>query len=194
MNVRGHMNKERMQRRAFLGAIAGFPALVAAQETATPPGAGFRVAAGEDRFSRTLKLPQGNQMFIKVAAEDSAGAFFLTEQPSGRKGGPPKHFHLDVDEWFYCLAGEYVMEVGDRRFELKPGDSVWGPRRIPHAFAFVGNTPGRLLIGFTPAGRMEQFFRDLAARGTYFGAGSDQDKEKARQQYGVVNVGPPLKF
>jgi hypothetical protein len=39
---------------------------------------------------------------------------------------------------------------------------VLAPRRIPHAFCGVGDKPGRMLIAFTPAGKMEQFFRDTA--------------------------------
>jgi quercetin dioxygenase-like cupin family protein len=163
-----------IRRRAFLGTIAALPADVLAQgQTADSSGVGVKVLAGESRFGGTLKLPDGSRLFIKVA---SGGAFFLTEQPSGKKGGPPKHFHLEEDEWFYCLAGEYVVEIGNQRHALKAGDSVLGPRRVPHAFAFVGNTPGRLMVGFTPAGRVEQFFRDLHARGTYFGAGTDEDR------------------
>ena len=50
------------------------------------------------------------------------------------------------------------------------------------------------MVGFTPAGRVEQFFRDLDARGTYFGTGTDEDREAAKQRYGIVNVGPPLAF
>jgi quercetin dioxygenase-like cupin family protein len=183
-----------IRRRAFLGAMAALPASALAQpQTADPTGVGVKVAAGEGR-GRTLKLPDGSLMFVKVATEDSGGAFFLTEQPSGKKGGPPKHFHLGEDEWFYCLSGEYIVEVGNQRYALKPGDSVLGPRRVPHAFAFVGETPGRLMVGFTPAGRLEQFFRDLDARGTYFGNGTAEEKELARQRYGIVNVGPPLVF
>jgi quercetin dioxygenase-like cupin family protein len=175
--------------------MAALPAgVLAQQQTANPSGVGVKVAAGEGRFGRALKLPDGGLLFIKVATQDSGGAFFLTEQPSGQKGGPPKHFHLEEDEWFYCLAGEYIVEVGTQRYELKPGDSILGPRRVPHAFAFVGNTPGRLMVAFTPAGRLEQFFRDLDARGQYFGSGTDEEKEAARQRYGIVNVGPPLKF
>jgi quercetin dioxygenase-like cupin family protein len=139
-------------------------------------------------------LPGGGVLLIKVSSKDTGGAFLLTEQPSAGKGGPPKHFHLDEDEWFYCLAGEYIVEVGSERYQLRPGDSVLGPRRVPHAFAFVGDAPGRLIVGFTPAGRMEQFFTDLAARGAYFGQGTDADRETARRRYGIVNVGPPLKF
>lgn len=39
---------------------------------------------------------------------------------------------------------------------------------------------------------MEQFFRDLEKRGAYFGSGTAEDKETLRQEYGIVNVGPPL--
>jgi quercetin dioxygenase-like cupin family protein len=193
--LESYLRNRAIRRRAFLGTMAAFPAAVLAQQQpAAPSGTGVKVAAGEGRFGRALKLPDGSPLFIKVASQDSGGAFFLTEQPSGRKGGPPKHLHLEEDEWFYCLAGDYIVEVGSQRYELKPGDSVLGPRGIPHAFAFVGSTPGRLMVGFTPAGRVEQFFRDLDARGTYFGTGTDEDREVARKRYGIVNVGPPLAF
>ena len=56
------------------------------------------------------------------------------------------------------------------------GDSVLGPRRVPHAFVYDGAGPGRILIGFTPAVRIEQFFRDLEKRGEYFGNGTPEDK------------------
>lgn len=189
------MRETEVERRLFLTAIAAVPAgLLAAQQKAAPANAGVRVAAGDGRFNQILRLPGGGQLFIKVSSQDTAGAFLLTEQPSAGKGGPPKHYHRDEDEWFYCLAGQYIVEVGDQRFDLGPGDSVLGPRRVPHAFAFVGDTSGRLLVGFTPAGRMEQFFRDLSARGQYFGTGSNDDRQRAEKEYGIVNVGPPLKF
>src|SRR5205814_4022128 len=76
------------------------------------------------------------------------------------------------------------------RLALGPGDSVLGPRRIPHAFVYDGTGPGRILIGFTPAARIEQFFRDLEKRGEYFGNGSAEDKELVHRLYGIVNVGP----
>jgi hypothetical protein len=63
---------------------------------------------------------------------------------------------------------------------------------VPHAFVYDGVGTGRLLIGFTPAGRMEQFFSDLERRSQYFGNTTPQDKETARREYGIVNVGPPL--
>jgi quercetin dioxygenase-like cupin family protein len=161
--------------------------------SATPAVA--KVAAGTDRSSGPRKLPGGDPVYVKVTTQDTAGALFMTEQPITRRGvGPPKHYHEEQDEWFYCLTGEYVVEIGDQRFRLVAGDSVLGPRRIPHAFVYDGSGPGRLLVGFTPAGRMEQFFRDLEARGEYFGNGTVEDRERAHREYGIVNVGPPLKL
>jgi hypothetical protein len=52
--------------------MAALPAGVRAQQqTADPSGVGVKVAAGEARFGRTLRLPGGNPLFIKVATEDT---------------------------------------------------------------------------------------------------------------------------
>jgi quercetin dioxygenase-like cupin family protein len=182
-------------RRAFVEALVAFPFGKAAFSAQAASGPVVKVAAGSGRANDIIKLPGGDLIHVKVATEESGGTLFMTEQPIERRGsGPPKHYHEEQDEWFYCLAGEYVVEIGDQRFRLSPGDSVLGPRRVPHAFVYDGAGPGRILIGFTPALRIEQFFRDLAKRGDYFGNGSAEDKESARRLYGIVNVGPPLRL
>ena len=81
-----------------------------------------------------------------------------------------------------------MVEIGDRRSRLGPGDSVLVPRRVPHAFVFDAPGAGRLLVGFAPALTIEQFFRDLAKRGHTFGNGTAEEKETARRLYGIVNV------
>jgi quercetin dioxygenase-like cupin family protein len=185
-----------IRRRSFLRPLLVAPAALVAQSQPASTSSGIaKIAAGTSRFNDVIKLPGGDLLYVKVATADSGGALFMTEQPITRRGvGPPKHYHEEQDEWFYCLAGEYVVEIGDQRVRLAAGDSVLGPRRVPHAFVYDGVGPGRLLVGFTPAGRMEKFFRDLAKRGEYFGNGTPEDRETARRDYGIVNVGPPLRL
>jgi len=189
------MVEMRSPRRSLFKSLFTIPFALVAQSPPSPSPGVAKVASGEDRSGKVIKLPGGDLLYTKVSTQDSGGALFMTEQPIQRRGtGPPKHYHEDQDEWFYCLAGEYVVEIGDKRFRLAPGDSVLGPRRVPHAFVYDGTGLGRLLVGFTPAGRMEKFFRDLEKRGEYFGNGTADDKEIARREYGIVNIGPPLKL
>ena len=41
-----------------------------------------------------------------------------------------------------------------------PENPVLAPRGVPHTFSSVGTAPSRMLIAFTPAVKMEQYFRD----------------------------------
>jgi uncharacterized cupin superfamily protein len=84
------------------------------------------------------------------------------------------------------MEGEFHVEIGDQKLKLKPGDSVVMPRNVLHVSAQVGETPGKLLIAFTPAGRMEEFFRDFGKTGKL---PTEPDVVKA---YGLERVGPPL--
>lgn len=57
---------------------------------------------------------------------------------------------------------DLIAQAGDQRLQLHAGESVLAPRAVPHTFSLVGE-PGRLLIAFSPAGKMEQYFRDAEA-------------------------------
>lgn len=95
-----------------------------------------------------------------MSPQDSSGLFIL-ENAFREKGGPARHLHYDQDEWFYAREGEFIVEVGQDRISLKPGDSLLASRRVPHVWAYVGDTRGRMLIAFMPAGKMEAFFREV---------------------------------
>jgi mannose-6-phosphate isomerase-like protein (cupin superfamily) len=183
-----------MGRRSFLGAaMAAFPLALMGQsiKTSTPVRA-TRVPAGEDRFGERHNLGASLTDF-KVSTQDSSGALFTMEHTNRKKGGPPRHLHHNEDEWFYAIEGEYLIEVGSERFQLKSGDSILAPREVPHVFAFVGETHGKLLIAFAPANRMEAFFREYMKRqdSAYSNADKANDKELYRA-YGMDLLGPPL--
>jgi quercetin dioxygenase-like cupin family protein len=103
-----------------------------------------------------------SSLAFKVLSGDTGGNLFVIEHSHLVPGGPPLHLHLYQDEWFYVMEGEVAFQVGDKRAQLKPGESVLGPRRVPHAFSSVA-PQSRMLIAFTPAGMMEKFFLDGAA-------------------------------
>lgn len=180
-------------RRSFLqtsflqAALAAFPMVAMTQETeAQTPTKAVCVKHDADRFNEALKLGGANTYACKVSTKDTNGALFLLEQRNLRKGGPPRHVHHRQDEWFYILDGEFIAEVGTEKFRLEPGDSLFAPRRVPHAFARVGENDGRLLIGFQPAGEMEHFFHEIAKMPDY------AKDEKLYQACGMELVGPPL--
>jgi len=180
---------QEMERRSFLGlAAASIPFTLFGQlsQVDTPGGRTF-VPAGEDRFAKTRPIPTGSSTF-KVSTQDSQGALFVMEHSNQKKGGPPLHLHHNEDEWFYVIQGDYLVEVGSRRHRLKSGDSILGPREVSHAWAFVGNTPGRLLVAYAPAGKMELFFAERDKRG---GTAYSTDLALYRT-CGIELLGPPL--
>lgn len=145
----------------------------------------IRVSAGEDRFGEHRGLGISSIAF-KVVPQDSNGLFVL-ENTFRAKGGPARHLHHEQDEWFYAAEGEFIVEVGEERIRMKPGDSLLAPRKVPHVWAYVGDATGRMLITFMPAGKMEAFFREV----TKANAMPPQDPA-LWQAHGMELLGPPL--
>ena len=150
-------------------------------------GKGFHVAAGIDRFGAELFYLNG-RFDCKVSARDTEGDLCIYDTFRTARGGPPLHIHHDQDEWFFVREGQFVFQVGDDTFELKPGDSVFGPRKVPHAFVNVTET-GTLMIVYQPAGTIEQFFLD----GSRFSAAPTSTELQALyRKHSLEIVGPPL--
>jgi quercetin dioxygenase-like cupin family protein len=152
--------------------------------------AGRHVAAGKDcsgehAMSIWVLIP----LSTKVLTSDTNGGWFLFEHRDMPKGGPPRHIHHGQDEWFYVVKGCYAMEVGDSRYELKPGDSLLAPRGVPHAWACVSDDPGTILTAVSPAGTFEQFIRETTKHPTL---PSPAEIEKAFAAHDMTVVGPPL--
>jgi mannose-6-phosphate isomerase-like protein (cupin superfamily) len=157
-----------LQRRSFLKAFASIAPAAAmhnlvAQAPAPPPPAGLHpVGAGQDRSGHIHSLGFSSLAF-KVSTADTAGNLFIIEHRNlVPDSGPALHMHLSQEEWFYVMEGEVLFQVGDQRLHLRAGESILAPRRVPHTFSATGS-PAHLLIAFTPACKMEQYFIDAAA-------------------------------
>ncbi|HVX29504.1 MAG TPA: cupin domain-containing protein [Nitrolancea sp.] len=150
------------------------------------PTVPVRIPRGQDRFGEQHDVGNGSLTF-KVTGPESHGALLIAELAHHTPGGPPRHVHPHQDEWFSVIEGHYQIVVGDGLFDLEPGDSVFGPRGVPHTWAYVGGGGGRLLIIVSPAWQMEEFLRALSDQQQM----APQDPE-FWQRYGLELLGPPI--
>ncbi len=181
-----------IERRTFLGAaLAALPFALTDQPLHASTEAKVAVVpSGEDRMGQNHAVGVSISSF-KVSSQDSHGGLFIMEHSNhNKKGGPPRHMHHYEDEWFYVVEGDYVVEIGSERMRLKSGDSILAPREIPHGWAFVGDTPGRVLIAFAPANKMEEFISKMPAPGTTHSAYSTD--AAYYRAYGIDLLGPPI--
>ncbi len=147
------------------------------------------VPKGKNRFKEELLIWGMIPLEIKVSGKDTNDSFFVFEHAKMSKGGPPRHFHYKQDEWFYAMEGTFAFEVGDEKFILKPGDSLFAPRMVPHVWAYTEDKPGTLLLAVQPAGSLEQFFMENCAMTR---PPTPEEAEKSFAAHGMKVVGPPL--
>jgi mannose-6-phosphate isomerase-like protein (cupin superfamily) len=151
------------------------------------------VQADKDRFGKPISLFQGDTFYTKVSTADSDGDVYVFESIREKEGGPSLHLHYEQDEFWYILKGEFLFKVGEETFTAKAGDTVFGPRNVPHAFAKIGKGESRILMFFQPAGKMEKMFKDIS-EGATKNMTTDEEKNKFFHEYGLKRVGPPLTY
>jgi mannose-6-phosphate isomerase-like protein (cupin superfamily) len=135
-----------------------------------------------------------------LAAGESGGLLgaAIVTQPVGT--ATPLHLHSREAEVFYLLDGEMTYRAGDDTFEVRPGDFVWLPARIPHAFRVTGVEPVRFLGLSLPGGLFELYDEVGRPAGearlpTAEEAPLAEDVERwlgLAPSYGLQVLGPPL--
>jgi mannose-6-phosphate isomerase-like protein (cupin superfamily) len=123
------------------------------------------------------------RILIRATAESTGGAFSMFEELPPLVD-TPMHVHARDDELFYGLAGEHVVQVGEREFAIGPGGMVFAPHGVPHSQRRVVPGEGRLLIMTTPGG-FDGFFRELAVADSAGTLGSDA-YAAASERYGIT--------
>ena len=76
---------------------------------------------------------------------------------------PVKHLHPSQDEHIEVLEGELTVRTSAGQRTLAVGDTIDIPRGIPHQMWNDGDAPARTRWETRPAGRTEQWFRDIDA-------------------------------
>lgn len=100
----------------------------------------------------------GQPIWVTLPASRTGGRLTVLEHIAAPGQGPPLHVHAREDEALHLLSGRLRALVGDRMTEAGPGDSIFLPRGVPHAWSCVGPAPARMLVVLSPSG-FEEFFR-----------------------------------
>lgn len=154
---------------------------------------GFKILSGDGRIHGHIKLKgvNSNIVDVKISGSDTDGDLLIFEQTSLSQGkGTPLHVHTSQDEIFYIIEGVYKFQVGDDKYDLKTGDSIFLPRQVPHAWTQVSEK-GKMTVIMQPAGKLENFFVTMACL----------DHEPSKEEISTIFadndmqvVGPPLKI
>lgn len=172
--------------------------------TADITRSGYRAA--KDDGIADLWWPYGpvvGRYTIKAAAEQSQGRMIQMLVRDGRGAATPMHVHRDADETFYVIDGTISVFVGDERMDAGPGDYVYAPMGVPHAFV-VTSEHIEFLVTFVGAGTegplgagVHGFFSEVAVPVVQdeqppAPAMPDAAEFAARMTvYGIDLVGPP---
>ena len=154
---------------------------------------GFKIPAGEGRIHGHIKLKgvSSNLLDVKISGKDTNGNLAVFEQTSLSQGrGTPLHIHHSQDEVFYVREGTYYFQVGDDKYGLTAGDSIFLPRKVPHAWTQVSEK-GKMTVILQPAGKLENFFVTMA------GLDHEPTPEEVAKIFAdneMEVVGPPLKI
>lgn len=184
-----HLEVNPMERRTILRYILATGALGALPEDLTPQTAksAILVEGNDDRFHDTA-----TNMPCKLSGKDTNGevaVFAVRGDPHG--ASVPLHVHHHQDEFWYVFEGEVLFQIGDRKMHAKVGDSLFGPREVPHSFRWLSEHAGFLML-VQPAGSMEQFFHEMALLVKEPVAPSPQRVADLFHAYGMDIVGPPV--
>ena len=190
-----------MKSRNFLqNYLLARATLYCSTEPATErPTKGIGLKDGTARNNEKINVT-GTPVDFKLLSTDTNGDLSVFISSNNRKDdGPPLHVHHKFDEFFCVLEGEFLFQVGDEQTRLNPGDTLFVPRRVNHAFGCVSKQPGKLLVTIQPASHMESFFREMGkllpgVDSPEHGAPDMGAIIKLYEQYDSAILGPPLRI
>ena len=133
-----HLHKPKnMKRNKFILSILSIiaaPVVAFSHIKTKRTDKGFKVSAREGRIHGHIKLKgvNSNILDVKISGTDNDGGFALFEQTSLSQGmGTSLHIHYLQDEVFYVIEGNYFFQVGEDKYQLSAGDSIFLPMKFP---------------------------------------------------------------
>ena len=112
-------------------------------------------------MTHTADLPGLKNRYL-IESSDTGGRFALIEHTiPPRTLAAPTHTHEREDEYSYVLSGRMGAQIGGDVVDAGPGELVFKPRAIPHAFWNAGDEDCVLLELISP-GEFAGYFDEIA--------------------------------
>lgn len=103
----------------------------------------------------------GERVLIKVSSRDTNGAYSLMHWVVPPRSGNSSlgHVHGRYEETFYILSGNLEFLLGQEIAPMAQGDFVRVPAGVRHGYQNRTDEPVEMLVGFTPGGLEELFYK-----------------------------------
>ncbi|WP_421943314.1 cupin domain-containing protein [Pedobacter sp.] len=82
--------------------------------------------------------------------------------------------------------GTFLFKIGEAILTATSGDTIFGPKGVPHSFSKTSEGIAKLTITFQPAGRMEEFF--IAVSQGKLKNTTDSEQQAFRKAHGFESV------
>ncbi len=154
---------------------------------------GFKVSELASRYAEKIRYGQ-TPIDFKLLSTDTDNQLSVFISTNNLKGyGPPLHVHHTFDEFFCVLDGDFVFLLDGEKLSLIPGDTIFIPRNVRHAFDCISEKPGTLLVSILPGKGMETFFADMGKLLPATGGPPDMAAMQALyNRFDSEILGPPI--
>jgi quercetin dioxygenase-like cupin family protein len=136
---------------------------------------------------------------VRLSHRDGVDGISVLEHAARRGDSPPLHVHVNEDEIFHILDGDFRFQIGNEERTGQAGDTVLAPKGVPHTYRVESNN-GRWLT-VTAHHQFEEFVRAMSRKAETkelppSGGPPSRDAIEAltamAKSFGIDIVGPPL--
>jgi quercetin dioxygenase-like cupin family protein len=141
----------------------------------------------------------GTEVTIRVSETEGDDQISILDYLAPFGNSPPLHRHIYEDEIFHIVSGTLRFVVGGKVIMASAGDTLHGPKGIPHTYR-VESREGARFLSVTAKRHFEHYVRAL---GQPTGEGLPppsgppapelaEARAAAALKYGIEVMGPPL--
>ena len=137
---------------------------------------------------------------VRVRHDEGGDGISVLERLAPHGDSPPLHVHQTEDEIFHVLEGQLRVRAGDTEVRIGAGETILGPKGVPHTYRVVSHEGARWLV-ITRCGDFERFVHALSRPAeqpelpTPQGPPTPEQANAlaaAARKHGIEFVGPPL--